>query len=205
MESMHDTSALSGPALREAKRALRERVLAARDALDPALRASASAAIAERIAALPSFRGARMRLLTLPFRTEWDTRPLLDASLARAGAVVLPRVDDATRMLELHLVSEPAWQIRPGYRGIPEPEAATPRVDPAAIDWVLVPGVAFDPWGGRLGYGGGFYDRLLPLLPAAVPRVAGAFDVQMVDGVPAAPHDLRVHAIATPGALVVPD
>ncbi|MFO1302331.1 MAG: 5-formyltetrahydrofolate cyclo-ligase [Burkholderiales bacterium] len=204
MESTHDTSALSGPALREAKRALRERVLAARDALDPSMRAAASVAIAQRIAALPSFLGARMPLLTLPFRSEWDTRPLLDASLANGGAVVLPRVNEATRMLELHLVSEPAWQIRAGYRGIPEPDAATPQVDPADVDWVLVPGVAFDASGGRLGYGGGFYDRLLPLLPRATPRIAGAFDVQVVEAVPAAPHDLRVHAIATPGGLVVP-
>ncbi len=203
MESTHDTSALSGPALREAKRALRERVLAARDALDPASRAAASKAIVERVVALPSFGQARMPLLTLPFRTEWDTRPLFEACLARGRGVVLPRVDEATRMLGLHLVNEPAWQIRAGYRGIAEPVPSTPLVDPMEVDWVLVPGVAFDRWGGRLGYGGGYYDRLLPLLPPHVPRIAGAFDVQLVEAVPAAPHDLRVHAIATPGGLVV--
>lgn len=202
MESTHDTSALSGPALREAKRALRERVLAARDALDPPVRATASNAIAARIGALPSFREARRPLLTLPFRSEWDTRPLLDAGLARGRGVVLPRVDEPTRMLELRLVTEPAWQIREGYRGIPEPDPSTPRVAPEDIDWILVPGVAFDARGGRLGYGGGYYDRLLPLLPADTPRIAGAFDLQMVDAVPAAPHDLRVHTIATPTRLV---
>jgi 5-formyltetrahydrofolate cyclo-ligase len=62
---------------------------------------------------------------------------------------------------------------------------------------VLVPGVAFDPAGGRLGYGGGFYDRLLPLLAPGTARVAGAYDMQLVDRVPAAPHDLAVEVIVT--------
>ena len=66
-----------------------------------------------------------------------------------------------------------------------------------AIDWVLVPGVAFDRDGRRLGYGGGYYDRLLPLLSPRAARVAGAFDLQIVDRVPAAPHDVAVDAIVT--------
>ena len=62
---------------------------------------------------------------------------------------------------------------------------------------MLVPGVAFDLAGRRLGYGGGFYDRLLPLFVPGTARVAGAFDLQIVPRVPAAPHDLAVHAVAT--------
>ena len=74
---------------------------------------------------------------------------------------------------------------------------ALSAVAPGAVDWVLVPGVAFDPCGRRLGYGGGFYDRLLPLFAPGTARVAGAFDVQIVPRVPAAPHDLAVHTIVT--------
>ena len=65
-----------------------------------------------------------------------------------------------------------------------------------------MPGVAFDADGRRLGYGGGYYDRLLPLLPPTAPRVAGAFEVQLVDCVPAAPHDIGVDCIATELRLV---
>ena len=69
---------------------------------------------------------------------------------------------------------------------------------------MLVPGVAFDLGGRRLGYGGGYYDRLLPLLPPRAARVAGAFEIQLVERVPAAPHDVAVDAIVTESRIVVP-
>lgn len=204
MDPTDDTSALSGPALREAKRALRERVLAARDALDAGLRADASRAIAQRIAGLASFRDASCVVLTLAFRSEWNTRALVEDALARDVAVALPRVNEATRMIELHRVRDVAAETAAGFRGIPEPFPSLPRVEVRDVEWILVPGVAFDAHGRRLGYGGGYYDRLLPLLPRSAPRIAGAFELQLIEVIPAAPHDLRVDAIATPSRLVIP-
>lgn len=195
---------LTGPALHEAKRAMRERMLAIREALAPEARASASAAIAGRILALPSFAAASCVLLTLPYRSEWDTRALFAAARAAGKTVALPRVDGDARMLMLHAVGEIDADTAPGHRGIPEPRAFMPRVAVDAIDWVLVPGVAFDMAGGRLGYGGGFYDRLLPLLRPGTPRIAGAFDAQLVESVPAAPHDLPVDRIVTESRIVTP-
>ena len=203
MDSTDETSALSGPALREAKRALRERILAARDALEGRTRSEESASIAQRIAELPSFRSAACVVLTLPFRSEWDTRPLLHDALARGAAVALPRVNDVSRMIELHRVRDALADVAAGYRGIPEPLASLPRVPPAVVEWILVPGVAFDVHGRRLGYGGGYYDRLLPLLPPSASKIAGAFELQLVENIPAAPHDLTVNAVATPARLVV--
>jgi 5-formyltetrahydrofolate cyclo-ligase len=186
-----------GVALHQAKRTLREDVIARRDALAPAVRSAAEARIAERIGAMPAFAAARVLLMTLPFRNEWDTRPLIAAAHAAGKRVALPRVDERTRMLELFEVTVLAHDVGPGYRGIDEPLAHCRPVAADAIDWVLVPGVGFDPDCRRLGYGGGFYDRLLPLLATAVPRIAGAFDVQVVERVPAAPHDIAVDAVIT--------
>lgn len=197
MSRAPDAVSLTGPQLHEAKRTMRNAVIAQRDALPPAARAVAAIAIAQRIAALPSFRAARCPLLTLPFRSEWDTHDLIADAHAQGKTVVLPRVDDATRMLAVHVVQDVARETAPGFRGIPEPAASLPGVDLAAIDWVLVPGVAFDLAGRRLGYGGGYYDRLLTLLDTGAPRVAGAFDLQVVASVPAAPHDLAVDLIVT--------
>jgi 5,10-methenyltetrahydrofolate synthetase len=193
---------LTGTALREAKRTLRTGMIAARDALDEALRATASLSICARVGALPSFAAARVVLVTLPFGSEWDTRPLARAALASGKTLVVPRVNGETRMLELHAIRDIAADVTPGYQGIPEPLPTLPRVDAATIDWVLVPGVAFSRNGRRLGYGGGYYDRLMILLRPDVPRIAGAFDAQIAERIPAASHDLSVDMIVTESRIL---
>jgi 5-formyltetrahydrofolate cyclo-ligase len=197
-----DADSTQGVALREAKLAMRRQVLARRDALPVEIRAAASAAIAARILALPAFASADAVLLTLPFGSEWDTLPVVRAALAAGRTVAIPRVDVQARMLELHAISDPQRDTVAGHQGIPEPLPDRPRVSRAAIRFVLVPGVAFDLAGRRLGYGGGYYDRLLPLLSPDVACVAGALEIQLVDRVPAAPHDLPVDAIVTESRLL---
>ncbi len=192
-----DPRSAVGATLREAKRALRERILRLRDALPAEVRIEAGAAIAAAIAARADFRAAGTVLLSLSFRSEWDTAPLLAAARAAGKTLAAPRVHVESRMLEPCRVADPAVDLAPGFRGISEPLPHCVPVALAAIDWVLVPGVAFDPNGYRIGYGGGYYDRLLPLLRGDARRVSGAFELQVVDGVPTAPHDLTVDAIIT--------
>jgi 5-formyltetrahydrofolate cyclo-ligase len=192
-------------ALREAKQALRAAVLAARDSIPADAHARLSAAIGARIAALPAFAAAHTVLLTLPFRSEWDSRELARGVIASGHRLVLPRVDRGRRMLALHAVGDLVTDVVPGYLSIPEPREACASIAPSDVDFVLVPGVAFDPEGRRLGYGGGFYDRLLPLLRPDAVLVAGAFDEQVVDTVPAASHDVRVPLIATPARAIETD
>ena len=172
-------------------------MLAARDALDPAWRADASAAIAARIGGSRAFADAGVVLLTLPFRSEWDAMLVVARALAAGKIVAAPRVDAPARMLRVYRIEDVARDVETGYRGIPEPRASCEEVPLARIEWVLVPGVAFDADGRRLGYGGGFYDRLLPGVPATAPRVAGAFEMQIVDHVPTAPHDIGVDIVVT--------
>ena len=192
-----DRGAPTGAGLRESKQAMRARIAGWRDALDPAERAARSAAIAAALVAHPSYAGARAVLLTAPFRSEWDARSVLEHALASGRDVALPRVDAARRMLELLRVDDPARDLVTGFQGIPEPAEHCPRADLAALGWALVPGIAFDGRGRRLGYGGGYYDRLLPLLPRGGWRAAGAFDGQWVERVPAATHDARVDLVVT--------
>ena len=194
----------AGGNLRDAKRALRARVLSQRDRLAPEARDAASRSIAAALAERADFRGARTVLLTLPFGSEWDTRPLLAEALAKGKAVAMPRVNLERRMLDTCVIRDPGVDVALGYRSIPEPRAHCEVIDPTAIDWALVPGVAFDAAGRRLGYGGGYYDRLLPLMRPDAPRIAGAFDVQIVERVPAAPHDLRVDTVVTPTRVLAP-
>ena len=121
----------------------------------------------------------------------------IQAALNRGKRIALPRVNAGSRLLDLCAVTDVANDAVSGFRGISEPGAHCELLPVGAIDWVLVPGVAFDPEGHRIGYGGGYYDRLLALLPPGARRVAGAFEVQVVDRVPAAAHDLAIDVLVT--------
>jgi 5-formyltetrahydrofolate cyclo-ligase len=189
--------------VRDAKRTLRLQVLARRDHASPDARRAAGDAIVAALAARADFAAATTVLLTLPLGSEWDTLPLAAAALRRGKAVAVPRVNIATRGLELGALTDLERDVAPGYRGIPEPRAHCAPVAVAAIEWALVPGVAFDLRGHRLGYGGGYYDRLLPCLPVGTPRVSGAFELQIVDRVPTTAHDLPVDAIVTETRTIV--
>ena len=197
MASPFEPGATGGASLRDAKRAMRDRVLRARDALPPEVRAQAGRAIVATLAARSDFRAATTMLLSLSFRSEYDTRPLFEAALASGKIVSAPRVNTASRMLEAYIVTDLARDVAPGFRGIPEPLPHCAAVALDAIEWALVPGVAFDLHGHRIGYGGGYYDRLWPLLRDDAQCVAGAFELQVVEQVPSAPHDLTVDAIIT--------
>jgi 5-formyltetrahydrofolate cyclo-ligase len=191
------TSTVRRAGVREEKLVLREAIVAARDSMSEEARARASEAIAAGIVALAAFAQARVVLAFLPYRSEWNATLVVDAAIAAGKLIAAPRVDVPARMLRALRVESLERDVAPGHRGIPEPHATRAEVALASVDCVLVPGVAFDAEGARLGYGGGYYDRLLPLLPAATPRIAGAFELQLVERVPAAPHDVGVDWIVT--------
>jgi len=183
----------------EAEKAeLRRRILAQRDTLGAGRRAALSSVIFRTVQELPPFAAARTVLAYSSFGSEPETDAFLVAVLEEGKTLVLPRVDRPTRSLELYRVTEPGRQLRPGVWGIREPDpAGCPPVSPGEIDFVLVPGLVFDVKGGRIGYGAGYYDRLLYRCPPTAALVAGAFELQVVPEVPMAPHDRRVDRVVT--------
>jgi 5-formyltetrahydrofolate cyclo-ligase len=138
-----------------------------------------------------------------PIRTELDPRPLMQ-KLASAGLVTaLPATPQPGKPLVFHL-----WQdvdpVIEGLYGTSEPAPSAPRCEP---DILLVPMLAFDDAGYRLGYGGGFYDRSLAALREVklqVRAVGIAFGAQRVDHVPRGEHDARLDAVLTPEGIAVP-
>jgi 5-formyltetrahydrofolate cyclo-ligase len=127
------------------------------------------------------------------FGGELPTDPTMAAILAAGKRLLLPYVD-GTSLLAAEVAT--VDDLAPGYRGIREPIERTP-LDPAVASVVLVPGVAFDGRGRRLGYGGGFYDGFLAGLPSTTRRIGLCFDLQVVDAVPAGARDEPVHAVIT--------
>ncbi|MCB9683270.1 MAG: 5-formyltetrahydrofolate cyclo-ligase [Alphaproteobacteria bacterium] len=168
------------------KRALRRRVRSAVAALEPAARAAADARIADRLRAVLPSDGDVLAYAALP--DEVDLATTL-AWLAAAGRLCLPRLDgDAMTATRVHDLSA----LRAGPHGILEP-AGDAAATPVAV---VVPGRAFDVGGGRLGRGGGTYDRWLAARPGAL-RVGVAYEAQVVDPVPMDPHDQRMHLLVT--------
>lgn len=185
------------PALLAAKRTLRSRLRSWRRTWPAGARAAASQQICATVSQLDAWTAARVVLVYSALPEEVD----LSALVAQAGDRTLawPVVVGRGRALALR----EAVDLRPGPFGILEPGPAAPPVAAADVDLVVVPGVAFDSAGRRLGQGGGYYDRTLAGLRAA--RVGVCFHGQVVDTVPSDAHDLGMDWVVTErGVWVAP-
>jgi 5-formyltetrahydrofolate cyclo-ligase len=175
---------VNGSELRRAKRAIRARVLALRDAIDPEERARGGASIVDRFLSLPEVAAARTVMAFWTFGSEVPMDPLMSRLVEAGVTVALPRIVGGDLEARAWRPGEPVTQTHFGAR------------EPEEIDVVATPGVAFDRGGGRVGYGGGFYDRFLPRTSAL--RAAVAFAVQVMDEpLPGASFDLPVDVIVT--------
>jgi len=175
---------------------LRAEIRAARDALPAAARRALGARISARVLELDAWHAAGGVLLYLSFGSEFDTAPLVAAALAHGKRLCLPRLNRDRNALEIHYVHDVEHDTAPGAFGVREPLPACARAGLGEIDFVLTPGLAFTPRGERLGYGGGYYDRLLESLDRAT-SVAAAFALQVREQIPVEPHDRRVDWVVT--------
>lgn len=137
----------------------------------------------------------------VPFRNEVDVTPFILKWWEAGYSVVVPKVDNALKMMDIHMISS-FEELEPSVWGIPEPRTTAPKL--ASIDMIdvmIIPGLAYDRQGGRLGYGSGFYDRFLDrydVLGLPHPYKLGVcFDMQLQDELPMEQHDLRVDRIIT--------
>jgi len=173
------------------KSVTRRTALARRDALSPAEREAASAAIAIRASALLP---AGIVALYAPKGSEVDATVLDTLLRVRGLTVVYPRVIDGQALLEFRVASLDDLVV--GRFGLREPPTTADLVDVLQITAFVVPGLAFDREGGRVGWGRGHYDVTLAAAPAAL-RIGLAFECQLLDHVPAEPHDMKLHHVIT--------
>jgi 5-formyltetrahydrofolate cyclo-ligase len=181
------------------KQSLRQSIIALRDQLPPHEREKLSREVMERISRMPAYLVAGTVLGYLNFGAELVVEDWVKLALSQGKRVLLPRVNRASRHLELYQVKDLQHDVAPGLWGIREPVvgrcAREERL--GTVDFILLPGVAFTRAGARLGYGGGFYDRLLAHTPHRPSLVAGAFGLQMVEEIPQEPTDHRVEWVVT--------
>lgn len=194
-------SSSSGKDIQKLKRKIRSGIQEKRDSLDESIRLEKSHQIADRLMGLWQYDAASHVLAYYPFRSEIDTRIIIKDAIARGKNIALPRV--GKEGLELFYIKNLKGDLEPGSYDIMEPiPSRCEKAAPSQIDLAIVPGVGFDRKHNRLGYGGGFYDRLLTSIPGNVPRIALSFDLQVIEKVPVSEHDLRIDILITESQII---
>lgn len=181
---------------------LRKQLKAIRRALPTEARAARSSAISARVRELDAFAECRHMAAYAPIRGEADPSALVREALARGAKVAMPRVDEESNEVVLHDIGDPDELVVSGRFAIPEPRRDAPRTPLEEVELVLVPALGLDPSGRRLGWGRGFYDRLLPRLPRAR-RVGLVYDFQLLAEIPDHEHDQRVDVVVTDARTLI--
>jgi len=187
------------------KQTIRSRILSNRDALAASLRTQFSTSITERILQMPEYQAARVVLGYMNFGTEFESEIWVRQALLDGKKVWLPKVNRSTNELDIYSVTDLQNDLVTGIWNIrePVPDRCIKVESLAALDFILMPGVAFGRDGARLGYGGGFYDKLVACISrecrvAPFPvRVAGAYSVQLVEDIPQELTDRKVQWLVT--------
>ncbi|MCI0469074.1 MAG: 5-formyltetrahydrofolate cyclo-ligase [Nitrospirae bacterium] len=192
---------------RSVKSAIREDALFRRDAIDAEVRGEKDRRIRERFAGLSEFKSAGVILLYASFRSEVDTFGIIELCLSSGKGVALPKVDRTSNLLRLYKIKN-IEELSHGYFGIQEPLVDEGRImDIDDFDLIIVPGVAFDEMCNRMGYGKGFYDKLLGNLRRTGNHgegrgVALAYEEQIVKAIPAKPYDIKMDKIITDERII---
>jgi 5-formyltetrahydrofolate cyclo-ligase len=184
------------PDLDRAKAALRLRARAARRTVLPEYRTARAYAVAERVLNLPEIAAAAAVMLYGAAPEEVDVSVLEFALRERGARIAYPRVA-GPRTLAVHWVDDPGVLLR-GTFGLLEPPETTPTAEISRLSAIVVPGVAFDREGNRLGFGGGYYDSLLGGPEPVPPTIGVAYDEQIVDAVPHNERDRPTGIVVTP-------
>jgi 5-formyltetrahydrofolate cyclo-ligase len=183
--------------IRKTKSDIRARMKAALAAMTDDQRHAASVCACNRLTALECFQHAAVVMLYMPLANEVDDTPAAVKCFRAGKTVCVPKVDwEHNDMDAVEVTSFDDRVLDCDEHGLRVPKNCRP-VLPNLIDLVVVPGLAFDPQGNRLGRGGGFYDRFLTRLRHGVPTVGLVFDQQIVDRVPTIAHDLAVDIVVT--------
>ncbi len=183
----------------------RKITLAARDCLSSSDRQVMSDRICKKILLLDEIQSSETLFVSVAFRSEVETALLIKELLRQGKKVAVPVTLVAEKRLLPVLICDMEKDLVPGYCSIPEPRRelrASNAIKGSTIDTILVPGSLFDEQGGRMGYGGGYYDRFMANEAPSARRIGLAFEIQVVDALSLQPHDVPLDLIVTEKRLI---
>ena len=182
----------------ETKPEIRQRIRERMERISPAVRAVESIDLCVRLKM--QMQSAHTVLFFAPMPDELDVWPLLEESLREGKAIALPCFDQTTDIYSARRIRDAVTDVATGKFGVREPVSGCAEIPFEKFDLVLVPGMAFDLSGNRLGRGRGFYDRMLA--QASGIKCGVGYDFQLLEKIPTEPHDARVNFILTPSRCV---
>jgi len=161
-----------------------------------------SAAAANTLLAMPEVVACKRWMVFVSMAGEIDTRPLIDALLKAENLVAVPRIEPASGLMGAYRIGS-LEELKKNRWGIPEPDPdPEDLIEPSASDVIVVPGLAFDAAGGRLGRAGGYYDRYLRAAGGGPLRVGFFYAVQEMPAIPQEAWDERLDAVATDSGII---
>jgi len=183
------------------KRSVRSAVLINRKKLNKEIRLHKSKKIFNRLIDISDIKDAKRVMVYVNFQEEVETRDLIEYLWAHDIEVIVPLCEPKLREMKPSLLYS-FEELAPGTFGVLEPVKQAIRIIEAdTIDVIIVPGLAFDRHGGRIGYGAGYYDRFFEKAPNSA-LIAIAYDEQVIDNVPMEQHDHRIPLIVTDSEII---
>jgi 5-formyltetrahydrofolate cyclo-ligase len=182
--------------IKDKKKQIRKETLQKRDGLIASLREQWDREIFKQVITLPAYIQAKKIFIFVSFGSEVDTHLVISHAFSQEKEVYVPRVISKQEGMEICKITK-MEDLQKGYFGVLEPKCHCTVGRINEIDLIFMPGVAFDRQNGRLGYGGGFYDRFLQQSTKGIPKVALAYSIQVIESVPMGEFDKRVDQLIT--------
>ena len=190
-------------AVKERKRGIREKISITLSELSESELADKTKAVKNRLFEFANFFESKIVLLYINNVNEVNTEQIIEKSLKLDKIVIFPAIDAKNHEIKLMKIDSVEADLKIGSRGILEPDAKKCKVVPVeCIDIAIIPGIAFDEKGSRIGFGDGYYDRLIPKLPITARKVGIAFEDQIIKQIPTESHDRHVDIIVTEKRII---
>lgn len=184
------------------KKEIRKSIIKNRDLIDANVKQEMDDSIFEKFINSNFYKCADVIFTFVSFASEVDTKKIIEYAIKDKKTVCVPKVISKDEGFIIYKING-LMDLEEGFYGILEPKNTCEIIDYESIDFILMPGVAFDKFGGRIGYGGGFYDRYLSSLKRDIPKIAIAYDLQIVDKIPMTGLDIYIDGLITEKEIII--
>jgi 5-formyltetrahydrofolate cyclo-ligase len=185
----------------QGKKDIRKKIIEYRDSIDSNVRKQWDENIFNKLINSELYKKAHTIFSFVSFKSEVDTHNIIKHAIKNGKTICVPKIESKQKGIEIFKIRD-FTQLKKGYFDILEPDETCPAADSSEIDLILMPGVAFDKLGGRIGYGAGFYDRFLSNMKKRADKIALAYDFQLLDSIPMDEHDVSIDGIITEKGII---